>query len=330
MIRRFFLMLVLLSSGALADPIAEMAAFSSLKNVDLAKLAAGEIQTGRGPVMSFPRGLAIESAYVVKAPVAKVLELQRQWSPAGHSELKVWLHGELPAKPALDDFRKMAGAPANGPVKALIAATEKLNPEKPGVYVSSDEAKGFGKTQTDPWGGTLPGAVSGFWANVLLARAQAFNAGGMARQPAYSWKGEAISAAEEINRLLKETPKIRAQFSGLAAALTGGGAPAKTAHYWELFDVEGEAAFSLGATLEKPSATGAQSADVQYYASGGYFALVTFYQMWPVEGGTLVWRGDLIASPALGELRGMERMGASAAMMKQIKQFVTAFLKDAK
>ena len=169
-----------------------------------------------------------------------------------------------------------------------------------------------------------------FWKGVLLARALAFNSGGIARQPAYAWKGGAVSAADEIGSLLKEAPKVQAQFSGLAAALTGGGAPAKTAHYWELADVEGMAAFSLGATIEKLSATGAQSADVQYYSSGGYFVLVTFYQMWPVEGGTLVWRGDLIASPALGELRGMERMGSSAAMMKQIKQFVTAFLKDAK
>ena len=205
-----------------------------------------------------------------RAPPPLVLLVPNcQWSPAGHSELKVWLHGELPAKPALDDFRKMAGAPGNGPVKALIAATEKLTPDKPGLYVSSDEAKGFGKTQVDPWGGPLPGAVSGFWANVLLARAQAFNAGGMARQPAYAWRGETISGAEEINRLLKETPKIRAQFSSLATALTGGGAPAKSAHYWELFDVEGEAAFSLGATLEKPLASGAQSADVQYTRAAG-------------------------------------------------------------
>ena len=326
MIRRLPLVFALLTASAFADPVAEMAAFASLKNVDLAKLAAGEIQTGRGPVMSFQRGLAIESAYVVKAPVARVLQLQRQWSPAGHPELKIWLHGDLPAKPTPDDFRKIAGAPNNGPVKALIAATEKLDPAKPGLYLSSDEAKSFGKTPADPW--------SSAWANVLLARAQAFNSGGVARQPAYSWKGETISAADEINRLLKEVPKVRAQFSSLAGSLTGGGAPAKTAHYWELFDVEGQAAFSLGATIEKPSAGGAQTADVQYYASGGYFALVTLYQMWPVEIGgeqaTLVWRGDLIASPALGELRGMERMGSSAAMMKQIKQLVTAFLKDAK
>ena len=334
MIRHLVLVLARLSPGALADPVAELAAFASLKNVDLAKLAGGEVQTGRGPVMSFPRGLAIESAYVVKAPVAKVLELQRQWSPARHSELKVWLHGELPAKPVLEDFRRIADAPGTGPVKALIAATEKLDPEKPGLYVSSGEAKGFPKTPAATWGGTLPGTVSGFWANLLLARAQAFNAGGLARQPAYASKGETISAADEISRLFKEVPKVQAQFSGLVGSLTGGGAPAKTAHYWELFDVEGQAAFSLGATIEKPSASGAQTADVQYYASGGYFLLVTLYQLWPVDiagqPATLVWRGDFIASPALGELRGVERMGSGAAMMKQIKQFVTAFLKDAK
>ena len=318
MLRRILLTLALLAAHAAADPAAELAAFSSLKNVDLAKLTAGEIQTGRGPVMSFPRGLAIESAYVVKAPVAKVLELQRAWSPARHPELKVWLHGELPAKPTPDDFRRLADAPTNGPVKSLIAATEKLDPEKPALYLGSGEAKAFAKT---PW--------NGFWSGVLLARALAFNAGGIARQPAYAWRGESVSAADEISRLLREVPKVQAQFSGLTGALTGG-APAKTAHYWELFDVEGQAALSLGATLEKVSASGAQTADVQYYASGGYFVLVTLYQMWPVEGGTLVWRGDLIASPALGELRGVERMGSGAAMMKQVRQFVTAFLKDAK
>ena len=324
MIRRLFLVFALLPAGAFADPIAEMAAFASLKNVNLAKLAGGEVQTGRGPVMDFARGLAIESAYVVKAPVAKTLELQRLWSPAKHPELKIWLHGELPAKPALEDFRRIATAPANGPVKALIAATEKLDPAKPGMNLSADEARSFGKATGAPW--------SSAWANALLARAQAFNGGGLARQPAYAWKGETVSATDELARLLKEVPKVRAQFSGLTAALSGGSA--KTAHYWELFDVEGQAALSLGATFERPAAGGAQSADVQYYASGGYFVLLTLYQMWPVEVGgqpaTLVWRGDYISSPELGELRGVERMGSGAAMMKQIRQFVNAFLRDAK
>jgi hypothetical protein len=324
---RFFLVLALLTASAFADPLSEMAAFSSLKGVDLAKLSAGEVVTGRGPTMSFQRGLAIESAYCVKAPVAKTLELQRQWSPAGHGGLRIYLHSNISGKPAADDFQEFGGAPQNGPVKALIAATEKIDPAKPSLYLSAEEAKSFGKAAAPAWSGAIPGPVAGFWSNLLAARAQAFNAGGLGRQPAYFWKGESVSAEDEVNRLLKEVPKVKAQFAGLAGALTGG-APAKAAHYWELSDIEGTAAFSLGATLEKAGAAGAQSADVQYYASGGYFVLVTFYQMWPVEGGTLVWRGDLIASPALGELRGMERMGSSAAMMKQVKQFIAAFLKD--
>lgn len=333
MICRLPLVFALLTAGALADPVAEMSAFASLKNPDLTKLAAGEILSGRGPTMSFPRGLAIETAYVVKAPVAKTLELLRTWSAVGSPGPRVYLHGDLPAKPAPDDFRKLASAPSSGPVKALIAATEKYDPAKPAIGISADEAKGIEKAPAASWGGPLAGTVGGFWGGLLAARAQAFNAGGVARQPAYSWKGESISAAEEIGRLLKEVPKVRAQFSGLASALTGGGAPAKTAHYWELSEIEGQAAFSLGATLEKTAAGGAQTADVQYYASSGYFVLVTFSQLWPVEIGghsaTLVWRGDVIASPTLGELRGVERMGSSAAMMKQVKQSVTAFLKDA-
>ena len=319
MLRRISFVFALLTAGALADPVAELAAFASLKNVDLAKLSAGEVQVGRGPAMSFPRGLAIESAFVVKAPVARTLELLRQWSPTRHPELKVWLHGELPAKPVPDDFRRLATAPMNGPVKALIAATEKYDAAKPGVNLSAEEAKAFAAGAV-PW--------SSAWSGVLLARAQAGHAGGLARQPAYAWKGESISAADELTRMLKEVPKVRAQFSGIVSAVNSGSG--KTAHYWELFDVEGQAALSLGATFEKVTAGGAQTADVQYYASGGYFVLATFYQMWPVEGGTLVWRGDFISSPELGELRGMERMGSGAVMMKQIKQFVTAFLKDSK
>ena len=48
-----------------ADALAELAAVSSFKKVDLDKLAAGTVLIGRGPAMNFPRGLAVESAYVI-------------------------------------------------------------------------------------------------------------------------------------------------------------------------------------------------------------------------------------------------------------------------
>ena len=102
--------------------------------------------------------------------------------------------------------------------------------------------------------------------------------------------------------------------------------------YWELFDVDGTGAFSLGASYVKDGADSTQLLDLQYYASGGYYVYFSLYQMWQttVDGkpATLVWRGDSIASQSLGELRGVEKMGSGAAMMAEVKKAVTFFLKD--
>ena len=76
-----------------------------------------------------------------------------------------------------------------------------------------------------------------------------------------------------------------------------------------------------------------QGLDVQYYATSGYCALLTFVQMWPVNVGgedvTLVWRGDLISSTTLASLHGVERMGSSTAMMRETQKFIERFLSDA-
>ena len=86
----------------------------------------------------------------------------------------------------------------------------------------------------------------------------------------------------------------------------------------------------MGAVAERVVDGGAQVFDLQYYGSGGFFVMATFYQMWAIEvegkAATLVWRGDYLASPILGELKGMERMGSGAVMMKRIKQGVGEFL----
>src|SRR5207302_3469398 len=110
------------------------------------------------------------------------------------------------------------------------------------------------------------------------------------------------------------------------------GPPSRAALYWELFDVEGRAAFSLGALLDRPASDKWQAVDVQYYSSSGYVALLTFYQGWPVtingQPATLVWRGDLLSAPSLAELHGVERMGSGSAMMKEIQKSVRVFLRD--
>ena len=63
-----------------------------------------------------------------------------------------------------------------------------------------------------------------------------------------------------------------------------------------------------------------------YYASNGYYAGITLYQMWPVDVGgqpaTLVWRGDMVSAPSLASLHGVERLASESAMMKDISKAV--------
>ena len=314
---------ILVAFAASADPLADLASFSSFKEVNLDKLGAGAVQSARGPAMSFSRGLSIESIYVVRKPMQKTAELHRQWNPARHPELKVYAHTDIGARPTAADFQKLESLPANSAVKSFVAATQKLGPDSSDLQLSNAEVKAFA-------GQTAPA----FWKTVLLQRAQAFSSGGINRLPAYENGKESIRPGDEISRLLKESGRVRARFSGLIAAspMTGGGSQAQSS-FWEVVNVEGQAAVTLGTSSFKGGADGAQALDGIYYSSTGYYALVTLYEFWPVKIGgqdaTLVWRGDLISAAALGSLRGVERMGSGSAMMRETKKSIEALIKDA-
>jgi hypothetical protein len=316
---------------ARADALGEFAAFSAFKDLKLETLAGGTVKAARGPAMTFPRGIAIETCYFVKKPLARTAELHQQWTPARHPELKVFLHGDLSARPAVGDFSKLASAPANGAVKSFAAATRKLPASRSELQMSNAEAKTFAGDSAS--GGMSP-AVATFWSTLLHDRAQAFLSGGFGKLPAYEMGSETIRPADEVARLLKESGRVRGQFAGLieATPLGGGKGSLPAAPYWEMLDVEGEAAVTLGALYAKSGANTWQSADIQYYASGGFYVLITLQQMWPAtvagQEGTLVWRGDLLSAASLGSLRGVERMGSSTAMMRETQKSIAAFLSD--
>ena len=100
-----------------------------------------------------------------------------------------------------------------------------------------------------------------------------------------------------------------------------------------MFDADGMAAVNLGALYVRSSGETSQALDAQFYASGGYYVLLTFYQLWPVKIGgqdsTLVWRTDLISAAELATLHGVERMGSSTAMMRETKKSIESLIKDA-
>jgi len=315
---------------ACADPVSELASFSIFDKVDLAQLAKSAVKTAHGPPMKNPRFLAVQSCYVAPGSPAQQMEALRRWNPTKYRELKVFLHSDLSSNPGPTSFEGLKNAPGNASVRSFVTATQKLSPE---LQISKDEAKKFSAAAGG--GGAMSPAVAAFWADVLSARTKSFMSGGMSAQPPYDHAGPSVRASEEVNGLLREQGKIRQQFSGfLGATAIGRGAGSLPAElYWELLDVDDHGVVTLGASYNRGGAGGTyQSADVLYYASGGYYVALTLYQLWPVtvEGkpSTLVWRGDMISSAELGSLHGVERLGSESVMMKNITKAVTLFRRE--
>jgi hypothetical protein len=317
---------------ARADAISELASFSIFDKVDLAQLAKSDVKTAHGPPMSNPRFLAVQSCYVTPgSSPAQQIEALRRWDATRHSELKVFLHSDLPSSPTAANFEKLKNAPNNASVRSFVAATQKLAPS---LQVSKEEAKKF-SAGAGGGGGTIPGPVATFWAEILTARTKSFVSGGMSAEPPYDHAGPSVRASDEANGLLREQGKIRNQFSGLlgATGIGRGTGSLKPELYWELLNADDQGVVTLGASYNRSGTGGTyQAADVLYYASGGYYVALTLYQLWPVtvdgKPSTLVWRGDMISAASLGTLHGVERLGSESVMMKNITKAVTLFRRD--
>ena len=282
------------SAVAQADPVSELASFSVFNNVDLAQLARGEAKAVRGVPMNTPRFQSVQTCWVSPGAPAQVSSALKNFNPLKHSDLKVILHGNG------SNFGALNNPPGSSSVQWLVNATQTKSPE---LQLSKAEA-------------AKSGAFGEFWSGVLGARGGA----GVFAQAPYENGGNSIRPGDEVNAMLNEQPKLKKQFGGII----GG----KGDQYWELIDVENKGVLTLGASFNR----GMQSADVIYYASGGLYAGVTLYQLWPVdvEGkpSTLVFRADIISSGALAGLRGVERLGSESAMIKNISRAVRAIRSD--
>jgi len=295
-------------------------------------MASGDVLASKGTAMSFARGLSVQSAYVVRAPVKTTVSLQQQWSPLRHPELKVYAQGEFSGKGGPADFQGLASARSNSSVKAFVDATLKLPQDASKLQLSNAEVKTFAAGGASD--GAIPASVVAFWSKVLADRAQSFASGGLGAEAPYETAGSPVRVDEEVSRLIRESGDVRSFFGSLisSTAIGGGRGSSPSSQSWQMFDADGVAAVSLTASYGKPAGDGWQSADLQYYASGAVYAVVTFYQLWPVQvdnqEATLVWRVDMTSAAELGELRGVERLGSGAAMMREIQKGVKAFLRD--
>jgi hypothetical protein len=308
-----------------ADPVSELGSFSIFDKIDLAQLAKSDGKTAHGPPMNNGRFLSVQSVFVTAGSPAQVLDTLRKWDPVKHGEPKVFLHGELPSSPSESAFAKIKSAPDNAAVRAFVTATSKMSNE---LQLSREEAAKWRGGD-----GALSGAGGEFWMGVLSGRARAFSSGGTSALPPDNHYGNAVRAGDELNGLLREQSKIRKQFSSfLDGTGIGRGAGGRPDLYWEMINTDNVASATLGAFYSRSATDNVQAADTFYYSSGGYYAALTLYQMWPVnidgKASTLIWRGDMVSSATLSELHGVEKLGSESAMMKDVAKTIARFRKE--
>jgi hypothetical protein len=316
--------------NATADPISDLRSLSALKDVDLSKLSGENISAAGAPISRLARGMSVQSAYVVRAPVKTTLGLLQRWNPTRHPELRTYLQGDLPSRPGPESFRSLASAPSNSSVRAFVEATEQLPSDSSKLQLSSTEVKQYSGGASEGGGG-VPGPVVAFWSQVLSERARNFASGGLGSEPSYQAD---ISPATEVAQLLDSSGSVRSHFSPIISATPlGGGGGSPPSLSWQLFDADGQAAVSLDAFYARPVGDGYQTLDLGFYSSGGYYAVVTLEQLWPLQvdgrDATLIWRVDLVSSQAIADLHGTERLGSGAAMMRDIQKSARAFVRDA-
>jgi len=328
----FLISFILLGAGsAYGDALSDLRGVSVFKDADLNRLSNGEILAQRGPQVGLSRGIIIESAFVVHAPVSQTAAALSQFNPARHPELRTYIQVDIGSSPSPSSFQKLASAPNNSAVKAFVAATQSLPGDSSRLHLSKEEVHLF-----QPGGdkGNVPSSVVAFWSQVMSQRLKEYLSGGVGGLSPYDTGENNLKPGEELSRLIREDGKVRSQFSSLieSTPLGGGRGSLSPGLYWSMFEGDNEAAVALGASYGKNVGDGWQGLDVQYYASGDLNVAATFYQMWPVttNGGTatLVWRSDLISSSAIGDLRGVERMGSGSALLREIQKNVRAILKD--
>jgi hypothetical protein len=318
---------VFLATGAEAGPPEELAKFSGLANPDIASVVGGKVLTERGSGAQ-GRDLAVEALFFMRLSPDKGADFIRGWTGTKYPELETYMHGSVSGQPSAADFKKLSSVPNSGPVKLLVANTVKLDAAKPQLHVSQEEAQ---RAPHNASSSAMSPEVANYWSDVLANRARAFVSSGVSGQPPYFLNGEKVQVSSEISRLLKSRGKWQSQFSDLLSASGYQNSGGKFSLFWTMFDVERQAALALGGFYSKAASGGSwQALDLQYYASSGHYALVTFYQLWPAEGGTLVWRGDLVSAPGLGDLRGVERLASSGVMVKRIEKSINRMKQDAR
>lgn len=313
------------ATGALAHggPLDEMRALSELPPVDLTALKRGEIVSVRGPMGNFSRGIYLESCYFIHASINIVGTALLHWNPAPHKSLEVRLYREFSLPAAADAFKTLQLNPAISDDRWLLGHTaEVFQAYQTGdLHLTEEEAALLRKKPMTP---------SVTWQEILRRRSDALARGGLSAVAPYA-SNELISPGSEFHGLLTLAPKIARHFRPILGAhplVANGRLASEVVAYWETARVRNHTTLQLGLVAAHKSLESWQLIDCIYYPSDTYFMALDLYQLWPVEGGTVVWRVSFVSAPFRSYLGGLDRFVASKQMMQETLDTIGVFRAD--
>src|SRR5262249_2526675 len=289
--------------------------------IELEKLKNGQILCTRGDLGSFSRGISLQSCYFLRAPMQRVGDSLLHWNPPQHKDLDVRLYQEYSLTGTRDSFRKAHLEARLKEDQWLLHQSEmtartgragELHLTKSEVSILMSKAN----------------ALNPAWQEVLQNRSEVLARGGLAAVPPYQ---SGVSPSSEFAGLLSLVPKAARYFQPVIAThpLTASGPPAsETVAYWETTKLQDHTSLQLGLFVAQKSPNSWQLVDCVYYPSDTYYMALDFFQLWSVDGGTLVWQVGLASAPFRTYLAGVDRYFAGKIMTNETLATIRAFRSD--
>lgn len=312
-----------MGATAWAGPLEELRSLTQLPAVGLAQLKAGKIVTDRGPLGDFSRGIYLESYYFVHAPLEAVGNGLLHWDPLQHRDLDVRLYHEYAFPLTAGVFKTLrldSGFAGDKWLLDQIIRAAKTG-EAEDLHLTSEELTFLHQK---------PMPANQAWQELLRRRSEALTRGGLAAVPPYG-SDKSISPGSEYRSLLSLAPKAARHFQPITGAqpLGAGGKPASEAvGYWEATKVRDHTTLQLGIFAARKSPDSWQLVDCVYYPSDTYFMALDLFQLWPVDGGTLVWQVGFVSAPFRSYLGGVDRYIAGKQMTQETLGTIKAFRAD--
>jgi len=264
-----------------------------------------------------PGFLGAKAFFVVSAPPEKVAPFILNLDPTEGKEL-AWEEGgtvkvlqKFARPPGPETWGRFRDRLGKMPFEALLL----VEGQKEGRYhLTPEEIQKIAKDK-----------IAG-WISVLEGKFQTYSRGGWKELPGVpSGPGATVDFDASLREVLKENGPVRDEFRRVLTALAYGGRDEKekieTNDYWQLMEVDKAPAVSLGCGVMRAGTGGRwEVADMQYWASNGYYGAISLYGIWPFEGGkSLVCRIDAVETDPEQLSQATARMIGESLFMREVK-----------